>query len=317
MKTNYLYSSPKNTEERIEAIYEQTQLSEETKYQSNKTLRDALERILQLLQDEKNNHRRRDEEAKFSERASHIACAIFGFLLVFGAQGTAENYDWANESILFFSGLTLWIIFLSISLERQSFFRFLWRYGVVKFITSVIFAALAVHASAVSSSTINNVFGVDASTFVYTHSMLTGMLLFKIFIPVFWVVLISCLVHLLVVIAEWKDNSFSPEPVLYLLVSLFISGFVLSAISGAFNEHELEFKAYKLAHLYDFNDKIHCVDEREFQTDMVGVYLDNSHSQYLLDKKVILDEELKKFILQARDTSQITVPETYIFGRCG
>lgn len=316
MDHKYRYTPPKSTEERIEALYEQTQLSEKSKFLPSHTIRDVLEKILQLMDSQKRKSQQETDDAKFFELVSHIACAVLGLVLLFSAGNMAKNHSWANESVLFFSGLTLLMIFLSVSLEKHFFFRFIWKYGAVKFMASIIFTALLVHASSVSSSTINSVFGVDSSSFVYTRSILTGILMFKMFIPVFWLVLMSCIFHLVVVVAESRKNKIPLMPILNLLGSLIISAFVIFSLSGVFDKGELEFKAYKLAHIYDFNDKIHCVDENILSRDIVGIYLGNSHSQYLLDDKIKLNEELIDFIFRSREKSQIEIPGNFFTGKC-
>lgn len=317
MERKYQYRSPEDKDEIVEALYEETQSTKDKRYPGNNTLRDVLDQIFRILQEAKSEKSIRSYSEEFSERYSLIACGLIGTFCVFGARGMAENNTWANESLIFFGGLTFWLIFLTVSLEKLSFFRYLWSYSSVKFFVSVIFGAAAINASAESSSIINNVFGVDASVFVYTQSLLTGLLLFRIFIPLFWLVLFSCCFHILIIFNEWKEEALSVKPFIHLVVSLCISIYVLNVMSDSLSGEELEFKAYKMAHKLDFNDRIHCVDEEKIGIDIVGVYLGPSHKEYLLDHKIKTNEGLKEFFAKSHKNASTVVPDDFFIGECG
>lgn len=128
---------------------------------------------------------------------------------------------------MFFTGMILSLIFLVVSLERMSIVKHLWKYGVVKFLSSILIGGLIISSGSQASAILNKVFEVDSSVFVYSHSILTGLLFFKILEPIFWLVILSCIAHVFIVGGDIKSEVFNFKPIVYLICSAVIGGYSL------------------------------------------------------------------------------------------
>lgn len=314
----YKYHAPESSEETLEAIYEELSCrAKNDGFKRDETIRDVVASINSLIKEYRSSLKERKERELFVEDVSHGACGISGIALTFYASQAAQKWEWVNESLVFYLGLTLSLIFLAVSLERMSFIKNIWRYGFVKFLASVIFGGALIYCNSKSSGIINEIFAVDASAFIYSQSILTGLLLFKIIGPVFWLVLVSCAVHGLVIWAQVKNNDLRVKPIVFLACSLIVSGYSLNVVSNFLSDEEIKLKAYKLAHYLDFGDKIYCVDETDFRKDVVGVFLDSSQRRYLLDYSLNEEEFPKEFIHERAEESDIRIPDKFRVGICG
>jgi hypothetical protein len=203
----------------------------------------------------------------------------------------------------------------------------LWKYGFVKFLFSILVGGLIINSGSKASSILNNVFEVDSSVFIYSHSVLTGLLFFKILKPLFWLVVVSCIVHMIVIWSDVKEENYRIKPFMLLICSLFVGFYSLNTISNTLTEEDLNLKAYKLAHYLDFNNKIYCLNEGDKElngknkSEVVGVFLGANHSRYLLDNKLDINEDARRFI-HSKATKENEWPrdaekeKNLIFGKC-
>ncbi|SEH72490.1 hypothetical protein SAMN05660691_01040 [Rheinheimera pacifica] len=310
---------PLNNAEYIESINKQLSWVEDDRNgfsSQNLTLKEYVRKIYLALSENEFSKEKRKKGNEDIDFFSRISCGIIGIFLTVSARNIADNYLWISESFLFYLGMTLLTIFLVISLERVSLVKALWEYSFVKFSASIGFAGLLLYCNSESSSVINSIFGVDASVFVYSKSILTGLLLLKILSPIFWVVVASSLIQFVVFFLYLRKDKVLGRQFLYAVSAFLLSGYFLNVISNSLSDNELEFKAYKLAHYLDFNEKIYCLDKLPNIERVVGVYLSPSNDVVLLDNKLEIEESAKSFMHRSFIDYGIEIPEEFHVINC-
>lgn len=319
----YRFKRPSDGEERLEAIYEELSLSpEQNGHKPRETTKDYLKAIL-VHEQEIEHARKRDKECK-SDDLNWALGALALLSIIFLFNGAAGSGDWAwldnNRFAIWLWGIAFAALFLGIIIERTSFFKSLWAFGFTKLVASVALSALIVFSTGKASSIINSVFSVDASALPFTRAIIAGLLVFQYSYPLLLVVILFAIFHALNA-ADWIKKQFSDQrsyqaPPLqsaaFLVLALVILIFSQKWISTDFSEEVWPKKAYRLAHVLDFNTKHDCKNLRK---DLSVVFLGPDHARVLVDTSTAQTNDIESFV-DARKSDEVLIPEKFYLMPC-
>jgi hypothetical protein len=318
----FKYAEPKNTDERIEAIYEEFRsTSRQINTTEVDTIKDHLAALLSALR--KNEFTRELERESETHSMSH-ALGILGFisllLLLTGYRGS-EDIEWIqhNQFTLLLWGIACGAVFVGVSIERSSLIRLIWSFGFTKIAASLAVSALLIFASGKASALINNVFGVDASALPYTRAYMTGLLTFQYVSPLLALIAFFALFHALDAIGYIKSyffgnakyqlppwNSFA-----FLIITVSVLLFSWHWLYKDFSPTALPAKVYRLAHMLDFNARHTCSN---LPPSVNVIYLGLDHGRVLIDPISVETNSIQSFIDSTM--SDIKIPNSFAVHTC-
>jgi hypothetical protein len=322
----YRFQRPRDHEQRVEAVYEELSLSpleENGRNRPMETMKDHLVGILaQLKQTE--FQRKIDEESRSYDvtwAQGMLAVLAIGCLCI-NILGTTGGDDWLDQHLF---SIRLWgvcfaAIFLGVSIERTSFFRVLWSFGVTKLVTSVALSALIVFSTGKASGALNALFPVDASALPFTRAIVAGIFAFKYAYPLMGVVGIFAVVHGIHA-AVWikrrltGQEEYGSTPLMsmaFLVLSLVVFGYVSRWMSRDFSEDAMPSKVYRLAHLLDFNAKYECVNLPKGRS---VVFVGSDHTKVLFDGGSVETNDIETFV-DVEKSRDIVIPERFYVVAC-
>lgn len=314
----FQHAEPRNTDERIEAIYEEfCSTSRQINITGVNTIKDHLAALLSAIRKTESN---RELENELETYSMGHALGTLGFislvLLLVGYRGS-EDIEWVQRHQFTFLlwGIAVGAVFVGVSIERSSLVRKIWSFGFTKIVASLAVSALLIFSSGKASTLINSVFGVDASALPYTRAYMAGLLAFQYVSPLLAIVAVFALAHALDVIGYIKSkaeyqlppwNSFA-----FLAIAVAVLLFSWRWLYKDFAPTALPEKAYRLAHMLDFNARNTCAN---LPPSVNVVYLGSDHSRVLVDPNSVETKDVQSFINS--DQSDIKIPTTFGFYSC-
>jgi hypothetical protein len=304
LEKKFKYQTPKNAEERIEAIYDE--LSSTNNNNSNRKIESLKDYVVALLNHSQHAERKREQridDGYFSIQLSLYSLAALSLGLLWFSSGNYQDWQWlANHTFsLGLWGIVFAVIFVGVSIERSSFFEHLWKYSFTKIVSSVAFSALVVFSTGKASSLINAIFGVDSSAFPFARAFTAGLLVFQYLSPAMFIVAIFALVHAVSVFgyvklklsAGYVHENPPWHAIVFLLLAIVVLWFSWKWINRDFSESKYPAKIYRLAHLLDFNSKHLCANIAENAN---VVFVGSDHSKVLVDLNIVQTNDIKAFI---------------------
>lgn len=320
----YLYVRPRNSEEHLEALYEELSLSPKGSphLRPEQTVKDYLAALL--------DHLRRADRRRTSEKENEVgtvswalgALAVLAIIFLFNGFGKPGDWAWLDEHRF---AVRLWgtafaAVFVGVSIENTSLFRTLWSFGVTKLVTSLAVSALVVFSTGKAAGLLNAVFPVDAAALPLTRAIVAGILAFKYSYPLLIVVALFAVFHGMNT-ATWirmkwtGKGEYEAPPLLsmaFLVLSLVVLLFFARWVNRDFSDEMLPAKVYRLAHLLDFNLKYECSNLRE---GLSVVFLGPDQARVLVDVGSAQTDDMESFI-DARKSGQVTVPQRFYVLPC-
>lgn len=300
----FKYKRPQTSEERIEAIYEA--LSDSPQKESAGIYRPTLkDSIAELLERARKWEIERAVAAKRITNEQNWALGGLAFLaLVFltNGWGSSRDFEWLNENRF---AIRLWgsafaAVYIGVSIERTSFFRSLWSFGFTKLAASIAFSALLVFSTGKASSLINNVYGVDAAALPFTRAFMAGFVAFNYLSVVLIVVAILALLQAVNVIGAvqswWNKEVYVKAPwgpIIFILIAIFFLFASFKWLNTDFTDDALPAKAYRLAHVLDFNAKHHCIN---LPQGAAVVFIGPEQDRVLVDANPITTRNIESFV---------------------
>lgn len=320
----FKYQQPKNTDERIEAIYEELHLSISN---NNKKPVDTLkDYVAAMLENSKEIGWRKKREIEAENYSVQSALFTLAFLAIAFLSSiwwdVSSDWEWVenNRFALRLWGTAFAAVYVGVSIERSSFFKKLWDFGFTKIVASIAVSALLIFSTGKASSLINSVFGVDAAIFPFTRAFISGMLAFQYSSPLLVVVGFFALLHAFDIIGYIKSK-FSSDyiydfPPWGSIIFLILAVVVLVAswlwIARDFAEEEFPSKIYRLAHLLDFNSNHACAN---IQKGVSVVFVGSDHSKVLVDTNTIQTNNVESFV-NKNFSSSVAIPKKFFYIAC-
>lgn len=248
---------------------------------------------------------------------------ILGFLSVLCFMLSISNTDpddWlAKWKFTFFIfSIIFSMLWLGISIERLSFFKTLWSFGIVKLVISLSISALLLFCTAKSSSLINSVFGIDSSSFPFTRSFLSFFLFLKYLSPFLFLFIIISGFHIFNIIGYLKNNesyeSFPASSFCFIVFSAMVAGFFSLCLYKYFSEDKLLAKTYILARSLDFNEENHCLNLKKKKVGVI--FIGSSQDKILIDEKEIQVNNLENFFKNESVDFNISNNSKFKLERC-
>lgn len=320
----YKHEKPKNHEQCMEAIYEELSFSPSNNIRDRptETVKDYVAALLGEIRGAETKREIEKEAESFSVSWALGALAVLGLIFLVNGFSGASDWEWLNQHrfAVRLWGIAFAAVFVGVSIERSSFFRSLWAYGVTKIIASLAVSALLVFSTGKAGGLINTVFPVDASALPFTRAIIAGLLAFKYAYPLLIVVAFFAVFHALNSVA-WLKIKFSGEgkyemPPLqsfaFLVLALVVLFFATRWVNRDFSDDAWPAKIYMLAHTLDFNSKHECTNLRQ---GVSVVFLGPDHARVLADVNSVTTNDLESFIDAGR-SGQVSVPKRFYFLSC-
>lgn len=297
MEREFRFKKPSTSDETQRAIYEElSAVSREEKNHNLDTLKDYVREIYVQQKDRLRQISEERNQNTFSEDVSYLACGVLGIVLLFISANLSADYDWVREHsfLLFSAGIIFALLFISISVERTSLFRDIWKHTTPKLIASLLFTAAMIFATSISSGAINSVFGVDASAMPFARAYLAGILFFKLVSPLFILLIVPVVLATVLLFNNKVDSWTRSVAAVFVLCALAVGAYSYKLLNGAFADMEIPYKAYKLAHKLDFSDRALCFNDEQKKSSFLFIGPDQ-HS-VLIDESFNGDESLEEFL---------------------
>lgn len=320
----FKYAEPKNTEERIEAIYEEFCSTPSTI--DRKPLETLKDHVVALLAHAKQVEWRRKldgESDDYSIQFTLLTLAVVATIFLWqGGASDPSDWEWLDNHrfALRLWGIAFAAVYIGVSIERSSLFKKLWDFGFTKVVASVAISALLIFSTGKASSLINSVFGVDASVFPFTRAFIAGMLAFQYSSPLLIVVAVFAIFHAFDVVGYVKSKfssayayDFPPwHSIAFLVLAIIVLFVSWQWINRDFSEAQLPAKIYRLAHLLDFNSRHSCVNIKE---GVNVVFVGSDHSKVLVDMSGVQTENIESFVDQ-KISGNIAIPKKFFYLPC-
>ncbi len=310
MLNKYWYQIPNNKDECIEAVaLEMRHSGPRSHHGLPRTVKDLLADLLDLGKSMAFKLESAGDQKRLAEvSALYFLAGVCGLLLWHGSGVSKTDFTWLEENrfMLRAWGLGLAVVFVGVNIERSTFFAPVWRHSVAKFAASVGLSALVVYSTALASSLINGVFGVDAAALPFTRALLAGWISFvHIARPLVFVVGLFALVQAVVLVAyckdKWAPDRDTPPPsfpwhslgVLVLSITVIVS--LDTWLNKSLAASQLPAKIFQMARVLDFNARHTCanVDPRA-----AVVFIGPEQSKVLVDASRSSPPNLEHFISQ-------------------
>jgi len=319
----FKYQRPQNTEERIEAIYEEfCSSSSNNDIKPVETLKDHVAALLSHSKDVERRKERDKEAESYSIQFALFTLAFVAIIFLWNGWSDSSDWEWLNNHrfALRLWGVAFAAVYIGVSIERSSLFKRLWSFGFTKLVASIAVSALLIFSTGKASSLINVIFGVDASVFPFTRAYITGILAFQYFSPLLIVVGFFAIFHAFDVAGYIKskfsssyDYDFPPwNSIVFLVLAIIVLFVSWQWINRDFSKAALPAKIYRLAHELDFNSRHHCVNIKE---GVSVVFVGSDQSKVLVDMSGVQTEDVESFVNQ-NISSNIAIPKGFFFLPC-
>jgi hypothetical protein len=323
-KRKFKYQQPKNTEERVEAIYEEfCSSSSSSERRPVETLKDHVVALLVHSKDIEWRKKLDRETESYSIQSALLTLAFVAMVFLWnGWWSDSGDWDWLNNHrfSLRLWGIAFAAVYIGVSIERSSLFKRLWTFAFTKLVASIAVSALLIFSTGKASSLINSVFGVDASVFPFTRAFITGILAFQYSSPLLIVVGFFAIFHAFDVAGYIKSRFSSAyvyalppwQSIVFLVLAIVVLFTSWLWINRDFSEAAIPTKIYRLAHVLDFNSRHSCVNVRE---GVSVVFVGSDQSKVLVDMSGVQTEDVESFVNQSI-SSNVVIPKSFFFLPC-
>lgn len=275
-----------------------------------------------------------EQQKDYDEAINIGAFGTLGFLCTVILPMTLSKEAWFSSYMwpTFFVGVTLLLIYIAISFERNSFLSSIWKYGSVKLSISVALTIIIYFASFTASSDINRIFGIDASAFPYTLAAVTFLNIFITIEPIFRILFIISGLSLVLKYFEYKSTGKFGWLGFLFIFGCFASGGYGWFLNASFfsDQQDIDLKIYKIAHKVDFSSNYPCkISESATKVIFLGPQMNQvlfdevlasapNDDFNIFDTAPVLDpeESLKMFIMTTHTKSKLKVPANFKVGAC-
>jgi hypothetical protein len=320
----YRYAKPRDPKQCVEAMYEELSFSprELIRDQPTETLKDYVAALLGELKKAGSKRECEKEQENYSVSWALGALAVVGLVFLITGFSKDGDWEWLNQHRFAVKlwGVAFAAVFVGVSIERSSYFKSLWAFGITKVIASLAVSALVVFSTGKAGSLINAVFPIDASALPFTRAIVAGLLAFKYAYPLLAVVTLFALLHALNA-ANWVKQKVTGEgtyemPPLqsfaFLVLALVVLSFFTRWVNRDFSDAAWPVKVYRLAHTFDFNSKYECTNLRK---GLSVVFLGPDHTRVLADVSAVQTDDLESFV-DAGLSGQVSVPPQFYVLPC-
>lgn len=319
----YRFHKPIGPREILEAIHEEcTQSPQQNGFRPTDTIKDHL---VALLHQANSIERSRKDERETAANNIDWALGFLGVLsIAFLANGAAGSNEWTwldnNRFAIWLWGIAFAAVFLGVSIERSSLFKVLWKFGFTKLVASLALSALVVFSTGKASSILNGVFPVDAAALPLTRAIIAGLLVFQYSYPLLIIVAIFAMLHGLNA-AGWakkwisEQNTYQSPPlqsIAFLLLAGVILVFSWKWVETDFSNDVWPKKAYRLAHVLDFNKQHAC---RNLRKNLSVVFLGPDQARVLIDVNSAQTDDIESFV-DARKSMDVSIPDRFYVLSC-
>lgn len=319
----FRFRRPKNTDERIEAIYEEFCTTPTANGAGQaETLKDY---VAGLLKQTRNAEWQLKRDKLSEEYSVSFALGILAFVaVVFLMNGWSESRDWEwlnrHRFAIRLWGIAFAAVYVGVSIERSSLFKKLWSFGFTKLATSLAISALIIFSTGKASSLINGVFGVDASSFPFTRAYIAGLLAFQYASPLLVVVALFAAVHAIdlagyirsKISADYSYDFPAWNSFAFLILAVSVLYFSWQWIYRDFSEVTFPARIYRLAHVLDFNARHSCVNIKD---GVSVVFIGSEHSKVLVDMSKVQTEDIETFVNRV-SSNDIEIPKKFFVLPC-
>jgi len=320
----FKFQQPKNTEERIEAIYEE--FCSSSSINNRKSVETLKDYVVALLAHSKDIEWKKKLDREYDSYSIQFALFSLAFVaIVFlwsGWWSDSSDWEWLNNNRF---AIRLWgtafaAVYIGVSIERSSLFRKLWGFGFTKLVASIAVSALIIFSTGKASTLINSVFGVDASVFPFTRAFIAGMLAFQYSSPLLIVVGFFAVFHAFDVGGYIKSKfsnddvyNFPPwQSVVFLVLAVVVLFASWQWINRDFSEAAFPSKIYRLAHILDFNSRHSCVNIKE---GVSVVFVGSDQSKVLVDMSAVQTKDIESFV-NKNISSNVAIPKSFFYLPC-
>lgn len=267
----YLLTSPENTKENIEAIYEELSLNNGNKniFQRALTIKSLLFDIDKKLEKIIDN-RKEDKENEYFLSLSlklliFVICIVCIYIL-----SQRERYQWVEHNQIFIKCIFIFLNTISVLIELESIpiFKKIWSFGVIKALSSLLISGLFIFCTSEASALINFVFPIDASAFPYTKIFIASFLFFHhiislLIISISIIFLFKLFDFLVLLFSKLKKDSRGSvsnffENFFFIFSSSVFLIFNFFYVNVNLDQSMWHEKTYILAHMMDFNNRYAC-----------------------------------------------------------
>ncbi|MDE9749659.1 hypothetical protein [Pseudomonas aeruginosa] len=245
-----------------------------------------------------------------------ILAVIAIFLIRLGAQENPD-FEWVEQNKLSIKiwGVIIAAIYVGASIERSELFKSIWRFSFAKLIVSIAVSGLIVYSTGKAASAVNNVFGVDATSFPITLAFTTAIVLFHLAAPFIFAISAAVFVHLLIVFAwiksRLKEKTYELPPFhsfMFSIVAAIIMYYGWEWSKNELSKERLPEKIYLMAYALDFNGKHHC---KNIKKDASVVFLGANQKSVLATPSTLEDFDFSDFF-----TASVEIPSQFYRLKC-
>lgn len=211
-----------------------------------------------------------------SDQSTYNTNFALGFLamasLLLIRIGTQDNPDieWVERNSLSIQiwGIIMASIYVGASIERSELFKSIWKFSFTKLIASIAASGLIAYSTGKAASSINSIFGVDASSLPITLIFTTAIILFHLITPFLLGISLAILLIHIVIVAGWikakiknETHDFPPfHSFMFSIIAALIMYFGWEWSNNELSKSRLPEKIYLMAHALDFNGKHLCAN---------------------------------------------------------
>lgn len=312
----YKFKKPQGPDEHLEAIYEELSDSprSHSEHRPVETVKDYVAALLAQARQVERDRQNDKEGAAQSLNWALGALAVLALVFLFhGASGSTE-FEWLDNHRFAIKlwGVAFAAVFVAVSIERTSFFRSIWAFGITKVIASIAVSALIVFSTGKASSVMNAIFPVDASALPFTRAIVAGILAFQYSYPLIVVVALFAAGHAFIAARwlqlKWFDKApYLEAPIqsmVFVLLALVVVGTSAKWVSRDFSNAALPAKVYRLAHALDFSSNYQCAN---IPKGSAVVFIGPDQARVMVDTAGVETDDLESFV-DERKSSQVQIP---------
>lgn len=290
-------------EDGIKTLAAEFKVDEYSRFRRDKSTKQLIKEICDAIIYIKNEKKYEGERNEWDVTSALNWLAIAAIAIFFFSVSRSDDSFFLEKVKLYAYILSVVFsaIWIGVNIERRYFFRELWKFGTTKIILSLCFTALVVFSTATASSTINNIFGVDASFFSFTRSFLTAFLFFKYASQLVYVLILAAAINLIPIFFYLKDSmlnndseGFPVKSAVFIVLTLMFSYFAWGWSGSNFDKQTLDAKVYLLAHQLDFNDSNLC--ENLIGENVSVIFLGQNAKKILVDFNVVKPDSFYEFL---------------------
>ncbi|MCC8366815.1 hypothetical protein J8V57_11055 [Xenorhabdus sp. PB61.4] len=292
-----------NKEDAVKQLASEFKLDKFSRIRSDKSTKQIIKDIYDAVIYIKNDKEYEEKRNEWDVVRALNWLAIAAIVIFFFSVSKRGNSDFLEGMKLYayILSVILSAIWIGVNIERTHLFRELWKFGITKLIISLFFTALVVFSTATASSIINDIFGIDASFFPFTRSLLTAYIFFRYASQLVYLLIFSALLNLFPIGAYFKYRSdeknnfdFPWQSLVFIILTLVFSYFTWGWSGSNFDSDTLNYKVYLLAHQLDFNDNNLCENLRGEKTSVI--FLGQNQAQILVDYNTVKPDSIFSFV---------------------